>query len=686
MRPVTCLVTYEEYPTETEVIYSPKCYCILTSHPTGDFARKWLQAFNRELKGMNAGAREAAISELLALTYNNSPGTVLNIGTQKLQEKIMMPFKGGLPACHNNAFWLINSIGLGNVVNIILWLLQEEKVLFVSSNLPILSQCIETIGSLLYPFSWSFLYVTVLPIPLIDYTQSPMPFIIGFLRSAFMSIKRKEIPEGAMIVDLDYGTVMGANTLTNVPPPYLVKQLFSDLRCANDVALGMDDPLNWNSWDGINSQRLRTSNLIIRGAFLRFFASLLRDHRRYIQFLRLLPKPHVHFSPSVFVQSFDEDSRTFVDDMITKQMFLAFIENRPWPLGDSFDAAIDAKIWNIPMEELPNYMQALVDGTAHKPVFGLSSEDQMIHDEGVTKETKDAYDKAIATGIPSIVNFRADSLDFLKKSISEQYFRIQFCTQLREYLHSQDRRAWEVSENAWRLIGDFLGFMITESEAKNDFVSLKLIAAILHKCFYTKGIETHYLCERSGFSPIWKEPTTWEEIFCLIMTSTLQKLYTDVKIDEKWNELPEGVVKEYADKEWGETRLEFAFLVSIMESLDVPPIVMKKLMPVVIVNFDETKYQELIELLEPSTMAKLKEVESMTEHPLPQNLVNANAVVCWVDDKINEPTLLMNVKFVKDEAQRTKKNFVLEIQSKYNKHLFLKYIPIMCSFFMLCAF
>lgn len=671
MRPVTCLVTYEEYHIDTEVIYSPKCYCILSSHPTGDFTRKWLQIFNRELHTMNTESRGTAIRELLGFTYNNSPETILSIGSQKFQEKVLMPIEGGLPVCHNNAFWLINSIGLGNVVNIILWLLQEEKVLFVSSNLPILSQCIETIGSLLYPFSWSFLYVTVLPTPLIDYTQSPMPFMIGFLRSAFMSIKRKEIPEGAMIVDLDYGTVMGSNTPTNVPPPHLVKQLFSDLRHANDIAIGMDDPLGWNSWDGINTKRLMLSNLVIRGAFLRFFASLLRDHRRYIQFLRLLPKPHAHFSSDAFVQSFDKDSKSFVKDMIMKQMFLAFIENRPWPIGDSFDTAINANIWSMPMKELPCFMEGLMNGTVRRPVFGIPNENQMVRTEGLTEEAKAAYDKAIAMGVPALVNFRAESLDFLKKSISEQYFRIQFCVQLREYLHSKDKRAWEVSENAGRLIGDFLGFMITESAAKNDFVTLKLIAAILHKCRYQKGTEVHYLCERSGSSSIWKDANTWEEIFCLIMTSTLQRMYSEVKVDEKWNDILDKDATKYANREWEETRVEFAFLVSIMESLDVPPIVMKKLMPVVIVNFDETKYQELIELLEPTTMAKLKAVDTMEDHPLPQNLIDANAIVCWVDDKINEPTLLMNVKFVKDEAQRTKKSFILEIQSKYNiKFLF----------------
>lgn len=663
MRPVTCLVTYEEFRVDSEVLYSPKCYCILTGHPTGSFARKWLQLFNSKLPEMGTQDIESAITELINANYSN-PNVCLNIKRSVFIHHVTKPIKGGLSACDNNAFWLMHSIGIGNIVNIILWLLQEEKVIFVSSNLPLLSQCIETIGALLYPFTWSFLYVTVLPIPLIDYTQSPMPFMIGFLRSAFMSIRRKDIPEGVMIVDLDYGTIMGSNSLLTVPPPHLTKQLFADLHYASDTALGMDDPISWDSFGGISGERLKKANLLIRGAFLRFFASLFRDHRRYIMFLRLLPKPHVHFSSDVYVQSFDEDSKKFVSEIILKQMFLAFAENRPWPIGDSFDIAIKEKVWSIPLKDVSSFISSLVDGTVDSPIFELASEEQMLDTTIISDETKAAYDKVIDAGIPSLVNFRADSLDYLKKSINSQYFRIQFCNKLRDYLHREDRRTWEVSENAGRLIGDFLGFMITESESKHDFLSLKLIATILHKCYYTKGIESRYLCERSGSSQVWKTACVWEEIFCLNMATVHRKLYKDVKIDKDWDKLSEKDVSYYANKEWEETRLEFAFLVSMMESLDVSPIVMRKLMPVVIVNFDENKYQELIELLRPTTMAKLKEMESMEKHPPPKNLANANIIILWVDDKINEPILLANVKAVQDEVQRLKKNINIQIQSK----------------------
>ena len=677
MRPVTCLVTYEEYPTKGEPIYAPKCYCILTNKPTGEFAHRWLQHFNESYPRATAASPsdwESTVDKLLGTTEGDISSTdgVPAFGPP-----------GSLPPCDANAFWLIHSIGLGNVVKVVLWLLQEEKVIFVSSSLPLLSQCINTVSALLYPFAWSFMYITVLPVSLIEYTQSPMPFLVGLLRSAFTSVKPKEIPEGAMIIDLDYGTVMGNTAFTIMPPPHLTRQLFADLQYAGEAALGLDNPLAWGAAGaGIPGERLVLHHTLVRAAFLRFFAALVQGHRRYVMYLRLLPKPHAHFSSGAFIQSFAEDARNFAEALIRKQMFLAFIETRPWPVGDAFDTAVAREVWKMPMEEMPAFINTLADGTAERPVFGLTTgETQMRVDEGLTEEARCAFDKAIEISVPAIVNFRVDTLETLKKSINVQYFRIRFCTVLREYLHREGHRAWEVSENAGRLIGDLLSFMITESEARSDYVSLKLIAGILHKCHYKRGSETHYLCERSASAQAWKTTTVWEEIFCIIMTSVLESIYMDVPITKDWDKLPKDVVTQYANREWEETRLEFAFLVSMMESLDVSPVIMKKLMPVVIVNFDENKYQELIGLLEPTTMAKLQEVDSLEKHSLPQNIAAANIVVCWVDDKINEPTLIANVKAVQDEIQRLKKNINLEIQSNYSSCCFI-FFEFICLFYI----
>lgn len=69
------------------------------------------------------------------------------------------------------------------IIQIIISIFLEEKILFVSSVKYFLCKIAEIFCSLLYPFSWDHLYIPFLPKLLLEFIYSPMPFITSLEKS-----------------------------------------------------------------------------------------------------------------------------------------------------------------------------------------------------------------------------------------------------------------------------------------------------------------------------------------------------------------------------------------------------------------------------------------------------------------------------------------------------------------------
>lgn len=62
-------------------------------------------------------------------------------------------------------------------------LLLEKSVVFISSNLTLLSSVMLGFKSLLAPFSWCHVMIPILPAALVDILDAPVPFMVGITRS-----------------------------------------------------------------------------------------------------------------------------------------------------------------------------------------------------------------------------------------------------------------------------------------------------------------------------------------------------------------------------------------------------------------------------------------------------------------------------------------------------------------------
>ena len=72
-----------------------------------------------------------------------------------------------------------------------------------------LSSCILGLNSLLYPFKWCLALVPVLPRPLIDMLEAPVPILVGITKREYKEITLNEIEKGCKIwVFVDSGDII----------------------------------------------------------------------------------------------------------------------------------------------------------------------------------------------------------------------------------------------------------------------------------------------------------------------------------------------------------------------------------------------------------------------------------------------------------------------------------------------
>ncbi|ETO29192.1 hypothetical protein RFI_07934, partial [Reticulomyxa filosa] len=84
-----------------------------------------------------------------------------------------------LPFANVNGLNLFRSLSVGCLLALFQALLLEQKLVFVSSHSMLLLEAAETIATLIFPFQYQGVYMPILPLQLIDFLSSPVPFMAG---------------------------------------------------------------------------------------------------------------------------------------------------------------------------------------------------------------------------------------------------------------------------------------------------------------------------------------------------------------------------------------------------------------------------------------------------------------------------------------------------------------------------
>mmetsp|Transcript_7232 Transcript_7232/g.27082 ORF Transcript_7232/g.27082 Transcript_7232/m.27082 type:complete len:820 (-) Transcript_7232:70-2529(-) len=131
--------------------------------------------------------------------------------------------------CESDMRILISSLSSMHLVSVIEYIMSENQIIFCSKYLRRLSECMESLLSLIYPFEWPYVYIPLLPSHLFGFLSAPCPYLIGIQHDCteFLEVADKNAIDGSIIVDLDCDFIYDYVELSNGSPS-LAQRFFNN--------------------------------------------------------------------------------------------------------------------------------------------------------------------------------------------------------------------------------------------------------------------------------------------------------------------------------------------------------------------------------------------------------------------------------------------------------------------------
>lgn len=233
-----------------------------------------------------------------------------------------------LPLLDLNLDVLFNSLKLSNILKVFTCITLEYSVVFLSASEQKLSACSLALLSLMFPFHWSLVYVPILPDLLIDYLYSPVSYVYG------LSYKCKEEiyirgSESLFIVDLDNDLVQSNAQAIKISNEYVAPVTIPPLPTHYSKKLVKSLNSTLNSHKNIY-QFTRTECEEIRETFFKFFVSILKNYKKFMNFSENHEK-NEYFDEAGFLKASPDNSKEFFKKFLRTQMFANFCETRLRP-------------------------------------------------------------------------------------------------------------------------------------------------------------------------------------------------------------------------------------------------------------------------------------------------------------------------------------------------------------------
>ncbi|KAK7866426.1 hypothetical protein R5R35_008953 [Gryllus longicercus] len=297
----------------------PLAYCILSPYRAKGFYFKILSELESQ-HGQPEWLQKTFIKQLYACEFPN-PGQTLKLtnlldnvpdsveaSLRSLANQLRRPLDSRLE--EHDLTLLFSTLPVPILLQVFGSLLLERKVLFISNSLSKLSSCIEALHAILYPFSWHYTFIPVLPSAHIGVCEAPTPFIIGVLKDKVGKALTVSLEEG-IIVDLDDPKIVqSVGDESTILPSRLKKCLKMALQFAENTTQKMEP----------------ARNVMISEAFIRMFVEICGHYANHVvtqqdgkkvfereSFIKAVP---LH-SVQLFLEWFSETA-----------MFSSFVESR----------------------------------------------------------------------------------------------------------------------------------------------------------------------------------------------------------------------------------------------------------------------------------------------------------------------------------------------------------------------
>jgi len=160
----------------------PSCLCIISRYP-------FFKTFNKILMAIYSSYNEfleypleyyiSAITTTVPVPPRGFYRVVLNLGLNCPDIIIENSLMNQLPLLDINFAILPRHFSLENAIKLVNTIILEHNVLFVSSQTEKLTQIAESIMALMFPFDYQLVYIPVLPETMVEFLNSPVPFVSG---------------------------------------------------------------------------------------------------------------------------------------------------------------------------------------------------------------------------------------------------------------------------------------------------------------------------------------------------------------------------------------------------------------------------------------------------------------------------------------------------------------------------
>ncbi|CAH1284787.1 unnamed protein product [Diabrotica balteata] len=180
-------------------------------------------------------------------------------------------------------------------------MLLERKVILISSMMSNLSSCIDSLQSILYPFTWHHTCIPILPESLWDIVESPTPVLCGVLSKSV--VENYQIENG-IVVDLDTGTVQREEGDENkILAGSMQKVWRRSIMLANKAATSLE----------------YVRSVYLSDAYLQVFIMCFKDYKKYF-------RDGVFQKEEFLKNAKSKGIRRFLNMFTETYMFLAFLE------------------------------------------------------------------------------------------------------------------------------------------------------------------------------------------------------------------------------------------------------------------------------------------------------------------------------------------------------------------------
>ncbi|XP_072371450.1 DENN domain-containing protein 3-like isoform X2 [Scyliorhinus torazame] len=324
--------------SETFTVLVPYGICVITKFPYYTVLKDCLSCLLLDLKSCGERELEMKVKEFaaqLALVPCPPPGSLqLCFELGPLSIVLSPPEDIDSPVIDIGLHIPFLCFKSETILQILTYILTERRLVFFSTNWPLLTLVTECFVHYLHPLQWRHPYIPVLANQMLDLVMAPTVFLMGCHSRHFETIN--EVEE-LVLVDVDNGTVLTTQHKgleTPHLPTAVVEEFLNStqqLRANTELASAhLASNTNLAAAREKKRSQRQQMNRQLRQIFLQLIGNLLRDVSKHLNL------KHRVFIKKEFLDSRQPASQPFYSSFLKTDLFHCFLKSRLNKKVDAF--------------------------------------------------------------------------------------------------------------------------------------------------------------------------------------------------------------------------------------------------------------------------------------------------------------------------------------------------------------